>query len=377
MKRWIGTGAVLAAFILSTGFFQDKEYTIEQLRELYSNDPAKWPAPDLDASAKVGFMDIGALGKPVYPAGNPYKKEKEKLGKILFFDPRMSLSKQIACASCHDPELGWGDGRRVAYGHDRKNGKRNAMTILNTGFYEKLFWDGRATSLESQAAFPVQDHVEMNQDLKVMVKNISGIRGYRPLFVSAFGDSTVTLEKIQQAIATFERGIVSRNSRFDAFVKGNRKALKDDELMGMHLFRTKARCINCHNTPLFSDNLFHNDGQALMGSKMEDRGLYNVSHDLKDIGAFRTPSLRETNITGPWMHNGNFPLLRDVVEFYNLGNQITISRSAVVPDSLRNSKSPLLRKLNLSLTERQQLEAFLKSISTSVQKMFAPELPEE
>ena len=377
MKRLVLISAVFFAFILSTGFLQDKEYTIARLRDLYSGDPAKWPEAHLDAAAKIGFRDIGALGKPEYPAANPYSKEKEKLGKILFFDPRMSLSKQIACASCHDPELGWGDGRRVAYGHDRQNGKRNAMTILNTAFYEKLFWDGRASSLEAQAAFPVQDHVEMNQDLTVMVKNIKSIKGYQPLFQSAFGDATVTLDKIQQAIATFERGVVSRNTRFDAFVKGNKTALKDDELMGLHLFRTKARCINCHNTPLFSDNRFHNDGQALMGSKMEDRGLYNLTHNLKDIGAFRTPSLRETSITGPWMHNGNFPSLRDVIELYNLGNQIRISRSAVVPDSLRNPASPLLRKLNLTLTERQQLEAFLKSISTSVQKMFPPQLPAE
>lgn len=377
MKRLLFIGGVFCAFMLSTGFLQDSDYTIDQLRELYSGDPVKWPKANLDEEVKKGFKDIGALDKPVYPLSNPFTKEKEKLGKILFFDPRMSLSKQIACASCHDQELGWGDGRRVAYGHDRQNGKRNAMTILNTAFYEKLFWDGRAKSLEEQSAFPVQDHVEMNQNLDAMVKNIRGIKGYKPLFKSAFGDSAVTLEKIQQAIATFERGVVSRSTRFDSFVKGNKAALKDDELMGLHLFRTKARCINCHHTPLFSDNKFHNDGQALMGSKMEDRGLYNLTHNLKDIGAFRTPSLRETNITGPWMHNGNFPSLRDVIELYNLGNPIVISRSAVVPDSLRNPRSPLLRKLDLTLTERQQLEAFLKSISTSVQKMFPPELPVE
>jgi cytochrome c peroxidase len=160
-------------------------------------------------------------------------------------------------------------------------------------------------------------------------------------------------------------------------VKGNSKALKDDELKGMHLFRTKARCINCHNSPLFSDNQFHNDGQTLLGSKMEDLGRYNVTKNLADIGKFRTPSLRETNITGPWMHHGNFPSLKDVIEFYNLGNPTSIQKAAIVADSLRASKkSALLQKLNLTLTEQQSLEAFLRSVSTRVNKIIPPALPQ-
>ncbi|GGI23387.1 cytochrome-c peroxidase [Pedobacter mendelii] len=375
MKRITIIFSVLIAFIITTAFLQDKEYTIAQLREIYSSDVSKWPKPNLDNEAKPDFKDIGYLGRPVYPANNPYSAEKEKLGKLLFFDPRMSVSKQIACASCHDPELGWGDGKRVAYGHDRQNGKRNAMTILNTAFYQKLFWDGRATSLEHQSGFPVKDHVEMNQDLSLMVENISKIDGYKPLFASAFGSENVNLDRIQQAIATFERGIVSTNSRFDAFVKGNKAILKDEEVLGLHLFRTKARCINCHNTSLFSDNKFHNDGQALLGSKFEDLGLYNVTKKLKDVGAFRTPSLRETNITGPWMHHGNFPSLKDVIEFYNLGNPIAEQRALKVPDSLKTPKSAMLQKLNLTLPEQNALEAFLKSISTRVNKINPPILP--
>ncbi len=367
---------ILVVFVGSSAFLQEKAYTIAQLRELYSGDPTKWPKPTLHDEAKPGFKDIGYLGRPTYPANNPFSEEKQKLGKILFFDPRLSVSGQIACASCHDPELGWGDGRRVAYGHSRQTGKRNAMTLINVAFYEKFFWDGRAGSLEEQAKFPVQDHVEMATDLTIMVKNVAAVAGYKPLFAQAFGSEEITLDKIQKAIATFERSIVSTNSRFDSFVKGNSKMLKDDEVMGLHLFRTKAGCINCHNTPLFSDNKFHNDGQALLGSRMEDRGKYNLTKNLKDIGSFKTPSLRETNITGPWMHHGNFPSLKDVIEFYNLGNPISYQRAHVIPDSLKNPKSAMLKKLNLTLTEQQQLEAFLKSISTQVQKIMPPKLPE-
>ncbi len=377
MKRLIIILGVILSFIISTAFLQDMPLTIDQLRTLYSGDQAKWPAATLDEEARPGFKDIGFLGKPDYPKNNPYRAEKAKLGKILFFDPRLSVSRQIACASCHDPELGWGDGRRVAYGHDRQNGKRNAMTIFNTAFYNKLFWDGRALSLEHQSGFPVQDHVEMNEDITVMVKNISAIAGYKPLFAQAFGNEGVSLEKIQQAIATFERGIISTNSRFDLFVKGNKAILKDEEVLGLHLFRTKARCINCHNTPLFSDNKFHNDGQALLGSRFEDLGLYNVTKQLKDVGAFRTPSLRETSITGPWMHHGNFPSLRDVIEFYNLGNPVAQQRALAdkIPDSLKTPKSAMLKKLNLSIDEQRALEAFLRAISTQVNKIMPPALP--
>jgi len=377
MKRLICISLAITTFIFFSAFLQKDDYTIAQLRELYSGEQSKWPKADLDEEAKPGFRDIGYLGRPTYPANNPYSKEKEKLGKILFFDPRLSSSKQIACASCHDPELGWGDGRRVAYGHDRANGKRNAMSIINTAFFNELFWDGRAKSLEHQSTFPIADHVEMNTDLKLMVKNVKAIKGYKELFTKAYGSDEITLNKIQQALATFERGIVSTNSRFDSFVKGNKNALKDDEVVGLHLFRTKARCINCHNSPLFSDNKFHNDGQTLLGSKFEDLGRYNFTKNLKDVGAFRTPSLRETNITGPWMHHGNFPSLRDVIEFYNLGNPEANQKAlqSKIPDSLRTPKSAMLRKLNLTLQEQQQLEAFLRSISTSVSKINPPVLP--
>jgi len=362
-------------FIFFSAFISEKDYSTEELRRLYSSgDTSLWPAPDLDTSVK-NFRDIGLLEKMIFPEANPYSVEKAKLGKLLFFDPRLSSSKQISCASCHDPELGWGDGRHLAFGHDRQNGKRNAMTILNTGYYHRLFWDGRAANLENQVVFPVQDPLEMAQSLKTMEKNIKKIKGYKSYFKEAFGTEKVTAERIQKAIATFERTVVSKPTRFDSFIKGNAKALSDDEVRGLHLFRTKARCINCHNTPLFSDNQFHNDGQTLYGSTMQDFGLYNFTKNKEDIGKFRTPSLRETISTGPWMHHGNFPSLVDVVEYYNLGNPAPIQRSVQVDESMRPVTSPILKKLHLTKTERQQLESFLRTISTPSQKMNPFPLP--
>ncbi|SUJ07879.1 Cytochrome c551 peroxidase precursor [Sphingobacterium spiritivorum] len=381
MKRYLIIICILTIPILIAAFStQDlqEEYSLSELRRLYSSgDISKWPKPHIDESVKEDFEDIGTLPKMVYPEYNPYSKAKEVLGKMLFFDPRMSASMQISCANCHEPQLGFGDGKSLANGHGRRIGKRNAMTLYNVGYYTSFMWDGRAKSLEDQVLLPTQDHVEMNTSLEILIRNIKNIKGYYPLFKEAFGDHTITLERIQMALATFERGIVSYPGRFDRFVSGDSTALSDQQLKGLHLFRTKGRCINCHNTPLFSDNKFHNDGQTLYGTKQEDFGHYHISGRQEDIGAFRTPSLRETNLTGPWMHHGNFPTLRDVVELYNLGNPAPIQRRVIVDEKTRPVPSPLLRKLNLTKTEVDELISFLQAISSSTQRRVTmPELPE-
>ncbi|WP_437918138.1 cytochrome-c peroxidase [Sphingobacterium sp. LRF_L2] len=369
----------LGSFFLLVSFVQESKLPdLSLLRKLYSSgDLSQWPAPNIDDAVKEGFQDIGVLPKATYPAYNLFTKEKAQLGKMLFFDPRLSASKQISCANCHEPQLGFGDGKSLANGHGRRVGKRNAMTLYNVAFYKSFMWDGRAASLEDQVLLPTQDHVEMNTSLDVLVANVREINGYAQYFVEAFGDSGVTLQRIQYALATFERGIVSYPSKFDRFVSGQADALNDQELLGLHLFRTKARCINCHNTALFSDNKFHNDGQALYGSRQEDFGHYHLTGEQKDIGAFRTPSLRDVALTGPWMHHGNFPTLRDVVELYNLGNPAPIQRRVKVDESKRPIPSPLLQKLNLSKEEVDAVIAFLGSISSSTQRRLAfPELPD-
>lgn len=372
--------AILLAPILISAFANtsNQQENLADLRERYSSgNQALWPKPHIDSSVKAYFVDIGVLPQVVYPSANPYSKEKSLLGKLLFFDPRLSASKQISCASCHDPQLGFGDGKSLAHGHGRREGKRNAMTLYNVAFYQSFMWDGRAQSLEDQVLLPTQDHVEMNTSLDTLVAHIKAVRGYASYFAQAFGDQEVTLLRVQQALATFERGIVSYPNKFDRFIQGQSDALNDQELKGLHLFRTKARCINCHHTPLFSDNLFHNDGQTLYGSKQQDFGRYHQTGDQRDIGAFRTPSLRNVALTGPWMHHGNFPALRDVVELYNLGNPAPIQRSVKVDERTRPIHSPLLKKLNLTVEEVEAVIAFLQALSTPTQRRMAmPELPE-
>ncbi|HEY5688666.1 MAG TPA: cytochrome c peroxidase [Yeosuana sp.] len=353
---------------------------VTYLKTVYSNgDNSKWPAPNLDSLVdKSTFQDIGALPKVTFPENNPYSAEKEKLGKILFFDPRLSVSGQIACASCHNPELAWTDNSTRSFGHDRQTGGRNSMTILNSGFAHELFWDGRAKSLEDQARFPIGDPLEMNEQLNIAVDKIAEIEGYKPLFAQAFGNDSVSLTRIQFAIATFERTVNSYKTKFDKFIEGDSTQLTNQEVLGLHLFRTKARCINCHNTPYFSDNQFHNDGQTLFGTKNEDFGRYKVTKNKDDIGKFRTPTLREISRTGPWMHNGHFPSLLDIVEFYNLGNPAPVQKKylGTERDSLLPITSPILKKLNLEKTEINALLAFMETLSSNKGRTLIPTLPQ-
>ena len=358
----------------------DAGYTdITTLKQAYSSgDYSQWPVPFLDESIdKSTFQDIGVLPKVEHPDYNPYSEEKAKLGKTLFFDPRLSVSGQIACASCHNPELGWTDNTTRSFGHNRQTGPRNAMTILNVAFAHELFWDGRAKSLEDQARFPISDEIEMNEDINIAVDKIANIEGYKPLFEAAFGNDSVSLKRIQYAISTFERTIRSPKSKFDKFIEGKSELFSDQEVKGLHLYRTKAMCINCHNTPYFSDNQYHNDGQTLFGTKDEDFGRYLVTQNIDDIGKFRTPTLREISNTGPWMHHGHFPSLLDVVEFYNLGNPAVIQKKylGTPRDSLIPKTSPLLRKLNLDRDEIDALLAFLETLSTPNRRIIIPTLP--
>ncbi len=364
---------LLIAIFFNLSFKSKSVIDYQELREIYSKTPSAWPNPSVDEG--IVHQELGLLPEPTFPKENPYSKEKAQLGKLLFFDPRLSKSGQIACASCHDSELGWGDGRKGAYGHNRRRGKRNASTLLNVAFVKDLFWDGRAHSLEHQAFFPIQDTLEMNTDLAEMVNTLSGIKGYNSYFSVAFGDEKVTLERISQALATYHRTIKSRASKFDLFLKGRKDILSDEELLGLHLFRTKARCINCHNGPLFSDNEFHNDGFTFFGRPEEDLGRYWVTNDPKDVGAFRTPSLRDVQFTGPWMHTGTMADLDEIIDMYNLGMPQPIPKSAQDRPLLPKS-SPLLKKLDLTSAEKKALKAVLGAISARPYPVKPPELPQ-
>jgi len=355
--------------LLISGFIIKEElidgYTIDELRTLYSsNDTSKWPAPTLHDDVVEGYVEIGNLPKIKHPKNNPYTREKSTLGKHLFFDPRLSASKQVSCASCHEPQLGWADGKRIAHGDFQQPGKRNTPTLINIGFATSLFWDGRASSLEEQAPGPIENPIEMNTKIETAVKNIQEINGYKPLFLKAFGDTIVNETRIKKALATYQRTVKSTRSRFDLFIDGMDNEYTDQEVLGLHLFRTKAKCANCHNGPYFSDQKFHNLGLSYYGRFYEDLGLYNITGKKEDVGKFKTPTLREVAKTGPWMHNGLMMDLDGIMNMYNVGMPTLKRKAHQLNDTLFPTKSNLLDSLYLSRKERNAVEAFIKTLSS-------------
>ncbi|RDU61145.1 cytochrome-c peroxidase [Helicobacter marmotae] len=336
---------------------------IAYLREMYSKPPSQWEKPHL--SPNIAHKELAPLPKiPPYPKDNPYSKQKAQLGEMLFDDPRLSLSNQIACASCHDKEFGFGDGRRVSYGHNRRLGVRNAPSVVMSAFGVEKFWDGRAKDLEDQALFPIADPNEMAYTPESAAKKISKIPIYKEKFKEAFGSEEITPTRIAQAIATYERSLMPAPTRFDRFLNGKKDALKDKEIWGLHLFRTKGRCMNCHNGVALSDDSYHNLGLHFIARKYEDLGRYEVTHNTDDIGKFKTPSLRGVSKTAPYMHNGLFPHLRGVLNAYNAGmfrpkapQESKDSQTLPFPET-----DPLLEPLHLSDEELEALEAFLKTL---------------
>jgi len=358
---------------------REKALFIAELRKLYSSgDPSKWPKPILDPQAKPYFSEIGHLPGIQFPQDNPYSEAKALLGKTLFFDPRLSRSNQIACASCHDPELGWCDNRTFSFGHDRQLGTRNAMSILNAAYAGSLFWDGRAASLEEQSEMPIREEREMNGHIDLAAGKIAKIKGYEILFEKAFGDRSVSKDRISKAIAAFERTVKSGTSKFDQFIDGKADVYSNDELMGLHLFRTKAQCMNCHSSGYFSNNQFENIGTSLLGSKEEDLGRYLLTKTPEDAGKFRIPGLREVARTGPWMHNGSMTTLTEVIQFYSKGNPEHSQKRSTIHNgiTLNSEKSGFVRLLDLTDEEISQLEAFLRTLSSKPERVPLPSLPQ-
>lgn len=335
------------------------DLSIDEIIESYKQDKSLWIQPFL--SEGVEFRELEALPQmPPYPADNPYSKEKVELGKKLFNEPKLSLSNQIACANCHDEELGFGDGRSVSYGHDRQKGRRNSPSITMSAFGVEKFWDGRAKDLESQSLMPIADPVEMAYNADSAVKKLNKMQEYKELFKGAFGTSEITKELLAKAIATYERSTM-RTTRFDRFMNGDKSMLSDKEIYGMHIFRTKGRCLNCHNGVEFSDGEYHNLGLTYYGRKYEDLGRYEVTKNADDVGKFKTPSLRGVSRSAPYMHNGLFPNLRGVINMYNVG----MFRPEPKDEKQRNDPlfpktSHLLQRLDLSQEEIDALEAFLR-----------------
>jgi cytochrome c peroxidase len=301
---------------------------------------------------------------PPMPAENHSTPARVELGKVLFFDPRLSGSGATACASCHNPGLGWSDGLKTAIGAGGQVLGRATPTIVNTAFNTQFMWDGRKKSLEDQALGPMQSKDEMDTDFAALFGRLRAMPGYVAMFEQAYPREGITEETIAKALAAFERTLVSNDSPFDRWLAGDTRALSPAQWRGFQVFLDPARgnCAACHSGPNFTDNGFHNIG--LRSGSKPDLGRFTVRAVVSMKGAFKTPSLRDIELTAPYFRDGSAATLRDVVEHYVRGGE---DRSNISPD---------MKPLKLSEQEKDDLVAFLRSLTGRRTAFVMPELPQ-
>jgi len=312
-------------------------------------------------AAWAGERPRQPLGLPPvqWPKDNPYSPAKAELGRYLYFDKRLSADSTVSCASCHEPKYAYTDGSAVSEGIRGQKGTRSAPTVINRAFSLAQFWDGRASTLEEQAKGPIANPIEMGNTHEAAAAAIGRIQGYRPMFAKAFGSEEVDIDRIAMAIATFERTVLSGNSPYDRYKKGDKKAMSPDQVRGMSVFFDKAKCDRCHENSNFTLNAYANIGIG-MDKPDPDVGRYVITKDPRDWGVFKVPTLRDVEHTAPYMHDGSLKTLEEVVDYYNNGAR---------PNK---NLDPNIRKLNLTDQEKQDLVAFLKALSGEGWQNVAP-----
>jgi cytochrome c peroxidase len=332
------------------------------------------------AVAADKYPKLGPLPPPPIPKDNPNTPEKVALGKKIFWDSRLSGDNSTPCVSCHFPVLGWGDGGQISRGYPGTKHWRNSQTVLNSAYYNKLFWEGSVTSLEAQASAAAGGGVAGNGDDSVMEMRLRFLPEYVAEFKKVFGTEWPRINDAWRAVSAFQRTLNSDAKKvpFDRYAMGDKKALNPSQQKGLALFNGKAGCIQCHNGPLASNQRFYATGvpahpnfkedpigqvthrwelyqkgvpEHVYRNGTDDHGLYYITKNPKDIGKWRVPSLRELKYTAPYMHNGMLATLADVVEFYDRGG------------GEAQNKTPLLKPLKLSAQEKKNLVAFLEALS--------------
>ncbi|MGQ2965990.1 tryptophan tryptophylquinone biosynthesis enzyme MauG [Methylophilus sp.] len=297
------------------------------------------------------------------PLSNPLTLEKAALGKTLFFDVRLSRSGEMACATCHAPDKRWSDARALPLLADGVKNARRTPSVLNSAWLSALMWDGRASSLEAQAVLPITTAHEMNFDLASLVSRLNQIQGYRPLFLQAFADASINQERVTQALASFQRTLVSNQAPFDLWVNGDEQAIGEDAKRGFALFndKDKANCVACHSSWRFTDDSFHDIG---LSGNDPGRGAKVPAGITLMQYAFKTPSLRDLSIEGPYMHDGSMHNLKTVIRHY---------KSEAIQ---RPSLSKDMRQFELSALEENDLIAFIKSLDGGALNIQAPAMPQ-
>tara|TARA_R110002072_G_scaffold49863_15_gene135024 strand:+ start:3417 stop:4541 length:1125 start_codon:yes stop_codon:yes gene_type:complete len=347
------------------------------------------------AQASSNPPGLEPLGLPPEPADNKTTPEKVELGKLLFFDGRLSGDTSTACVACHSLSSGWAVQAPLSFGYPGTVHWRNSQTIVNSAYYGKLFWAGSAKSLEAQAKSAASGAVAGNGESDMMEARLAFVPEYRKRFKEVFGDEWPVIGNAWLAIAAFERTLVQTDTPYDNYLKGDQSALTDQQKRGLDLFVGKAQCATCHSGPLLSNEKYYNlgvppatdwddDGLAQISFRYElyakgsteemyrktkdDPGFYFRSKEEADKGKFRVPSLRYTKYTQPYMHNGQLETLKDVVEFYNAGGG---------ENEFAKNKTDLIKPLGLSPRDVDDLVAFIESMSGEEILMDYPTLPED
>ncbi|MCU7847043.1 MAG: cytochrome-c peroxidase [Candidatus Thiodiazotropha sp. (ex Lucinoma kastoroae)] len=362
--------------------------------------PAKMPAAKMAMKA-AGPAPLAPLGKAPIPPDNKLTPEKVELGKLLFFDPRVGGDASTGCSTCHEPEQGWAWAEDFSRGYPGTVHWRNSQSIINSAYFPRQFWAGSASSNEKQAKSAAKGGVAGNGEDDIMEARLALIPGYRKRFKAVFGTEWPIIDDVWHAISAFERTMNTTGEYevpLDKYLKGDKSAMSEEQVRGMALFNGKAGCINCHNGELTTDLDFHNigvppnkrweeDGLAQITFRFEqyakgqtekgyraaksDWGFYYRSKNKWDKGKFRTAPLRYIAYTAPYMHNGVFYTLEEVIDFYNRGGVDEEGRTTLFP----KNKSPLIKPLGLTDQDKEDLVAFLEAFSGPEIMMEKPEQP--
>jgi len=331
------------------------------LRSLYQ----QYQAP---ASA-AGNPGVGGLRTPLPPVRENFSPQQIDLGRYLFFDPVLSRDGSIACASCHEPDKGFSNGKPHPFGIDNQSVARSVPSLWNVGFLRILFWDGRAKTLEQQMQGPLYASNEMGTTREQLVKTLNAIDSYRELFAQAFPQSTnaINADEIYTALTAFESSLISLNSRYDLYAHGYHDALSSNEIEGLNVFRSfVARCAECHTPPLFTNQQIAVIGTPEPDGLPLDAGAQVPTKDVTLRGGFKVPSLRNVALTAPYMHSGRFATLREAAQFYTLG------RGHAVPKGEKLAIHWHIWEPQLTDNELDRLVDFLQTLTD---ENFKPQIP--
>jgi cytochrome c peroxidase len=324
------------------------------------------PVAGMASGVRTEYQDWLLPEQPAVPADNKMTAERIGLGRALFFETRLSKDGNMSCASCHNPSRGWSDGLPTGHGHRGQVLGRATPTIVNAAFNKIQMWDGRKRDLEDQAMGPMEAQAEMHSDFDAVFSFLNSNARYREMFEKAYPGEGISKNTLAKAIASFERTVVSRDTPFDRWVRGDDKAMTASQLRGMQIFmdEKKGNCAACHSAPNFTDDGFHNIGLASYGNSEPDLGRYKITPIRILKGAFKTPSLRGVEFTAPYFHDGSAATLMDVVEHYARGGDV------------KTDLSSNIKALDLSMQEKRDLVAFMRALSEpGLEKAGLPNVP--